>query len=82
MDASNSVRDRFRFEQDSAIEFLNQTVRPRYDKAFVVGFDVTPEVTQDFTDNTEELSRGVRSCVRAAERPCSTLCTSPAATSC
>jgi Ca-activated chloride channel family protein len=61
VDASNSVRDRFKFEQESAIEFLNQTVRPKYDKAFVVGFDVTPEVTQDFTDNTEALSRGVRS---------------------
>jgi Ca-activated chloride channel family protein len=60
IDASNSVRDRFKFEQESAIEFLNQTVRPRYDKAFVIGFDVTPEVTQDFTDNTEALSRGVR----------------------
>jgi Ca-activated chloride channel family protein len=60
VDASNSVRDRFKFEQESAIEFLNQTVRPRYDKAFVVGFDATPEVTQDFTDNTEALSRGVR----------------------
>ena len=61
VDASNSVRDRFKFEQESAIEFLNQTVRPRYDKAFVIGFDVTPEVTQDFTDNTEALSTGVRS---------------------
>lgn len=60
VDASNSVRDRFKFEQESAIEFLNQTIRPRYDTAFVVGFDVTPEVTQDFTDNTESLSRGVR----------------------
>ncbi|HEY7095574.1 MAG TPA: VWA domain-containing protein [Terriglobales bacterium] len=60
VDASNSVRDRFKFEQESAIEFLNQTVRPKYDKAFVLGFDVTPEVTQDFTDNTESLSRGVR----------------------
>jgi Ca-activated chloride channel homolog len=60
VDASNSVRDRFKFEQEAAIEFLNQTVRPRYDRAFVVGFDVTPEVTQDFTDNTEALSRGVR----------------------
>ena len=60
VDASNSVRDRFKFEQESAIEFLNQTIRPRYDKAFVVGFDATPEVTQDFTDNTEALSRGVR----------------------
>lgn len=60
IDASNSVRDRFKFEQESAIEFLNQTIRPRYDTAFVIGFDVTPEVTQDFTDNTEALSKGVR----------------------
>jgi VWFA-related protein len=60
IDASNSVRDRFKFEQESAIEFLNQTVRPRYDQAFVVGFDATPEVTQDFTDNTEALAKGVR----------------------
>jgi Ca-activated chloride channel homolog len=60
VDASNSVRDRFKFEQEAAIEFLNQTIRPRYDKAFVIGFDVTPEVTQDFTDNTEALSIGVR----------------------
>ena len=60
VDASNSVRERFKFEQESAISFLNQTVRPRYDQAFVVGFDVTPDVTQDFTDNTELLSHGVR----------------------
>ena len=60
VDASNSVRDRFKFEQESAIEFLNQTVRPRYDLAFVVGFDVTPEVTADFTDNTEKLAHGVK----------------------
>ena len=61
VDASNSVRDRFKFEQQAATEFLNQTIRPKYDEAFVVGFDVTPEVTQDFTDNTEMLSVGVRS---------------------
>jgi VWFA-related protein len=60
VDASNSVRDRFKFEQESAVEFLNETIRPKYDRAFVVGFDVTPEVTQDFTDNTEALSIGVR----------------------
>ncbi len=60
VDASNSVRDRFKFEQDAAVEFLNSIIRPRYDKAFVVGFDATPEVTQDFTDNTENLSAGVR----------------------
>ncbi len=60
IDASNSVRDRFKFEQESAIEFLNQTVRRGYDQAMVVGFDATPEVTQDFTDNTEKLGQGVR----------------------
>jgi VWFA-related protein len=59
IDASNSVRDRFKFEQESAIEFLNQTIHLRVDQAFVVGFDVTPEVTQDFTDNTERLAHGV-----------------------
>ena len=60
IDASNSVRDRFKFEQEAAIEFLNQIIRPRYDKAFVIGFDTTPEVTQDFTDSAEQLSHGVR----------------------
>jgi VWFA-related protein len=61
VDASNSVRDRFKFEQESAIEFLNQMIRPKSDRAFVIGFDVTPEVTQDFTESTELLSKGVRS---------------------
>jgi VWFA-related protein len=60
IDASNSVRDRFKFEQESAIEFLNQTVRRGYDHAMVVGFDATPEVTQDFTDDTEKLGHGIR----------------------
>ncbi len=60
IDASNSVRDRFKFEQEAAIEFLNQIIRPPYDKAFVIGFDTTPEVTQDFTDDTQALSHGVR----------------------
>src|SRR6202007_1298588 len=60
IDASNSIRDRFKFEQEAAIEFLNQTIRQRYDRAFFVGFDATPEVTQDFTDSTEKLPIGVR----------------------
>jgi VWFA-related protein len=60
IDASNSVRDRFKFEQESVIEFLNQTVHPGIDRAFVVGFDATPEVAQDFTDQTELLAHGVR----------------------
>jgi len=60
IDASNSIRDRFRFEQDAAIEFLNQIIRQKFDKAFVLGFDTTAEVTSDFSDNTEKLAHGVR----------------------
>ena len=60
IDASNSIRDRFKFEQESAIEFLNDIIRPHYDQAFVIGFDEGAEVTQDFTDNTGSLAKGVR----------------------
>jgi len=60
IDASNSIRDRFRFEQEAAMYFLSQIVRPRSDEAFVLGFDTTAEITQDFTDNTEKLAHGVR----------------------
>src|SRR6516165_310090 len=60
IDASNSIRDRFKFEQESAIELLNQTIRRHYDTAFVIGFDVQAELTQDFTDDTDALAQGVR----------------------
>ncbi|MGH9579537.1 MAG: VWA domain-containing protein [Terriglobales bacterium] len=60
VDASASIRDRFRFEQEAAVEFMNQTVRYRKDLAFVLGFDSEREVTQDFTDVSELLSKGIR----------------------
>jgi len=60
IDVSNSIRDRFKFEQEAAGEFLSQIIKPRVDQAFTIGFDTTPEVTQDFTDNTEKLANGVR----------------------
>lgn len=60
IDASSSIRERFKFEQEASIEFFSQIVRPKYDKAMVVGFDSTIEVTQEFTDQTELLGRGVR----------------------
>ncbi len=60
IDASNSIRDRFTFEQQAAIEFFNQIIRPGRDQAFVIGFDTTPEITQDFTNDTGKLANGVR----------------------
>jgi Ca-activated chloride channel homolog len=60
IDASESVSSRFKFEQEAAIEFLKQTIRRKSDQAFVIGFDLTPKVTQDFTDDIEKLSVGIR----------------------
>ncbi len=60
IDSSNSIRDRFKFEQEAAIEFLNQIIRQKKDQAFVIGFDTVAEVTQDYTDSTEALAHGVR----------------------
>jgi VWFA-related protein len=60
IDASNSIRDRFLFEQQAAVEFLQQIVRPQSDKAFVLAFDELPTVTQDFTNDIDKLTKGVR----------------------
>ena len=43
IDTSNSIRDRFRFQQEAAIAFIDGTVRPRQDKALVVSFDTAAE---------------------------------------
>jgi Ca-activated chloride channel homolog len=61
IDTSNSVRERLHFEQEAAIDFLNDTLRPGEDQAFVVSFDVEPQVLQDYTDNTDKLSGAIRS---------------------
>ena len=59
IDASTSIRTRFEFEQQSAIEFLLEILKAKSDKAFVMGFDVTPNVTQDWTNNIEGLETGI-----------------------
>jgi VWFA-related protein len=64
IDASNSIRDRLRFEQEAAIDFLNVAVRPGKDLAFLVTFDVEPQLVQDYTDDIEKLSNAIQS-VRA-----------------
>jgi len=60
IDTSGSVRSRFDFEQDAAISFLQQTVRAKFDRAFVMGFNSQSAMTQDFTDNVTLLADGVR----------------------
>ena len=59
IDASTSIRSRFQFEQQSATEFLLDILKSRSDRAFVMGFDVTPTVTQDWSNNIDALETGV-----------------------
>ena len=59
IDASTSIRARFKFEQQAATEFLLNILRPRTDRAFIMGFDVTSYVTQGFTNNPDLLETGL-----------------------
>ena len=59
IDASTSIRARFKFEQQAATEFLLDILRPRTDRAFIMGFDVSSYVTQGFTNNPDLLETGL-----------------------
>jgi VWFA-related protein len=59
VDSSGSVRSRFGFEQQAATQFLNQILRPGFDRAFVVGFNTKSQLTQDYTDKVSLLSKGI-----------------------
>jgi Ca-activated chloride channel homolog len=52
MDTSNSIRDRLKFEQDAANNFLFSVLRRNRDEAFVMTFDDEPQLIQAFTGDT------------------------------
>src|SRR3954463_14257574 len=59
IDTSNSIRDRFRFQQEAATNFVNSVVR-KEDKAVIVSFDSGAELAADLTDNTHKLENAIR----------------------
>jgi Ca-activated chloride channel family protein len=60
IDTSNSIRDRFRFEQEAASEFIRSVVKANQDKAMVVSFDTSAELVSDLIDDTAKLERAIR----------------------
>jgi len=60
IDTSNSIRERLRFEQEAAVDFLSETIRQDKDLAYAVGFDVEPQLLQDYTDNVDKLATAIR----------------------
>jgi Ca-activated chloride channel homolog len=60
IDTSNSIRERFKFEQDAAIEFLNNTIHANQDRAMLVSFDTKAELVSDLISDTEKLATAIR----------------------
>ena len=60
IDTSNSIRDRFRFQQEAAVEFVNSVIRPKEDRAIVVSFDNQVELRADLTGDVDKLSSTIR----------------------
>ena len=59
IDTSNSIRDRFRFEQEAATEFVNGVLNPHVDKVMVVGFDTTAQLASDLVDDANKADEAI-----------------------
>jgi Ca-activated chloride channel family protein len=59
IDTSNSIRDRFKFEQEAASEFIKTVIKQGQDKALVVSFDSSAELASDMTDDTDKLDKAI-----------------------
>jgi Ca-activated chloride channel homolog len=59
IDMSNSVTDRFSFEQGAASKFLETVVTDKNDLAFVIGFNWSVFLVQDFTSDQTLTARAV-----------------------
>jgi VWFA-related protein len=61
IDTSNSIRDRFRFQQEAALEFLRSVLRPAVDKATVISFDTSANTVSHLTNDLAALESTIRS---------------------
>jgi VWFA-related protein len=59
IDTSNSIRSQFRFEQQAAIRFMNDVMRPRQDRMMLLSFDSTPQLLADLTSDMVKLEEGI-----------------------
>jgi Ca-activated chloride channel homolog len=59
VDTSNSIRDRFRFEQEAATDFIKSVVHPRVDKAMLVSFDTQAELRSDLVDDPTKVADAI-----------------------
>jgi VWFA-related protein len=60
IDTSNSIRERFKFEQEAASQFIDSVMRTNLDKALVVSFDTSAELVSDLVSDTDKLTAAIR----------------------
>ncbi len=60
LDTSNSIRDRLKFEQEAAIDFVHTVIRRKKDLAFLMTFDSDTGVLKDYTDDVGEMSQVIQ----------------------
>ncbi len=59
IDTSQSVADRFSFEQHAATDFLQKVLTDKNDQAFIVGSANSVLLVQDFTSDQEKMVHGI-----------------------
>lgn len=60
LDTSNSIRDRLKFEQEAAIDFVHNVIRRKKDMAFLMTFDTDAGVLEDYTDDAGQMSQVIQ----------------------
>src|SRR5690349_6874408 len=68
MDTSPSTAAKLKFEQESAMNFIQTVVRPRRDRVLFATFDHEITLRQDFTDRLELLDRAVYAIKKTGEQ--------------
>ena len=59
VDTSNSIREQFRFEQQAAIRFMRDVMRPKEDRMMLISFDTAAELVSDLTGDMTALEKGI-----------------------
>jgi Ca-activated chloride channel family protein len=60
IDTSNSIRERFKFQQEAATNFIETVLRPTLDLGIVVSFDTSAELVADMTGDIARLTASIR----------------------
>jgi len=63
IDISGSITQRFTFEQEAAVNFMNHVLTGKNDLAFVAGFSNSIVMAKDFTPDLNELAHGIHELV-------------------